>query len=74
MATTQASLVTIDFSGERCARNVRSLSGMTRAQLESFLGTTARAAAEVVFVRAPRVKPEKTPRTPRHKLRRDRWR
>jgi hypothetical protein len=61
--------VTIDFTGERCARNVRALSAMTRAELEAFLGKTARAAAAAVVVRKPRAKQEKTPRTPRHKLR-----
>jgi hypothetical protein len=74
MRTELAPPVTIDLSGERCARNVRALSSMTRSELESFLGATVRAASSIVLVRAPRSKPEKTPRTPRHKLRRDRWR
>ena len=64
--------VMIDFSGERCAANVRSLSAMTRGQLEAHLETNARAAATIVMVRL-RAKPEKIPRTRRHKLRRDRW-
>jgi hypothetical protein len=64
--------VTIDFSGERCARNVLALSAMTRSEIECFLGKTGRAAASILFFRAPRAKPEKTPRTPRHKLRRAR--
>jgi hypothetical protein len=74
VTTEQNPKVTIDFSGERCARNVQALSAMTRAQIETFLGTTARAAGGIVFVRAPRSKPAKIARTPRHALRRDRWR
>jgi len=65
--------VMIDFSGERCAASVRSLSGMSRPQLEAHLASTAKASASIVMVRLrPRV--EKIPRTRRHELRRDRWR
>lgn len=63
----------IDFSGERCAKNVQQLSSMTRREIEAHLETTARACAAIVLVRAPRPKPEKVPRTRRHRLRRDRW-
>jgi hypothetical protein len=65
--------VMIDFSGERCAASVRSLSSMTRGQLEAHLESTARASASIVMVRL-RPKADKVPRTRRHQLRRDRWR
>jgi len=65
--------VMIDFSGERCANAVRSLSAMTRREIETHLESTARASAAIVMVRL-RPKPEKIPRTRRHELRRDRWR
>jgi hypothetical protein len=65
--------VMIDFSGERCAASVRSLSTMSRPQLEAHLETVARASASIVMVRL-RQKAEKLPRTRRHQLRRDRWR
>jgi hypothetical protein len=41
----------IDFSGERCAASVRSLSTMSRPQLEAHLESTARASASIVMVR-----------------------
>jgi hypothetical protein len=65
--------VIIDFSGERCAAAVRSLSSMTRPQIEAHLESTARASASIVMVRL-RAKAEKAPRTRRYELRRDRWR
>jgi hypothetical protein len=68
--------VMIDFSGERCAASVRSLSTMSRPQLEAHLETMARASASIVMVRL-RQKAEKIPRTRRHEartLRRDLWR
>jgi hypothetical protein len=65
--------VIIDFSGERCAAAVRSLSSMSRPQLEAHLASTAQASASIVMVRL-RPKAEKLPRTRRHDLRRDRWR
>jgi hypothetical protein len=55
--------VMIDLSGERCAASVRSLSSMTRSELESFLQSTARASASVVPARARRPKPAKVART-----------
>ena len=65
--------VMIDFSGERCAKSVQSLSTMSRPELEAHLESTARASASIVVVRL-RQKAASLPRTPRHKLRRDRWR
>lgn len=61
--------VTIDFSGVLCAESVRSLSTMSREQLEAFLESTARASA-TAFVLRPRTKPEK----PRGGKRRWQWR
>jgi hypothetical protein len=52
-----------DLSAERCARSVRELSTMSRAELEVFLAATARASASVVPARAPRAKPAKVRRT-----------
>jgi hypothetical protein len=52
-----------DLSAERCARSVRDLSTMTRAELEAFLVATARASASVVPERARRPKPPKVRRT-----------
>ena len=67
--------LTLDFSGELCARNVRALGAMTRREVETFLASSAHAANGIVFVRASRPKPEKVKRTPRHQLRREnRWR
>jgi hypothetical protein len=62
--------VTLDFSGERCARSVQGLSSMTRGQLEAFLQETALASASVILVRPRRPKPEKI----RRDRRRHQWR
>jgi hypothetical protein len=59
----------IDFSGERCERNVHGLSSMSRGELEAFLEATARASASVLLVQPRRPKPEKA----RNKRRRLWW-
>jgi hypothetical protein len=52
-----------DLSADRCARSVRELSTLSRAELEAFLAATARASAAVVPARARRPKPAKVRRT-----------
>jgi len=59
----QHATLMFDLSAERCARSVRDLSTMTRAELEAFLVATARASASVVPERARRPKPPKVRRT-----------
>ncbi len=62
--------VMIDFSGERCAKNVLGLSMMSWPELEAHLEDTAKASATAFVVMPRRPKPEK----PRGGKRRWLWR